>query len=44
VLTVSYRDKALPHALRLSKTEDPLPLAKEILRQLVDEAHRGKRK
>jgi hypothetical protein len=35
VLTVSYRG--------LSKTEDPLPLAKELLRQLVDEVRREQR-
>jgi hypothetical protein len=38
-LTVSYGGRSLSHALSLP--DDPMPLAKELLRRLVNEVHRG---
>jgi hypothetical protein len=42
VLTVSYNGRTLRHPLSLP--DDPFPIAKELLRRLINEVHRGQRR
>jgi hypothetical protein len=44
-LTVTYQNRSLSDPLsRLIKGDDPLPVARELLRRLVNEVHRGRHK